>query len=121
MSIENRAEESPQFNQKDLREAFASIDALNFVLGLDGNLDPSIDREKLIRYQANLILKDVKDILPDLDGIRVNGVVALRPDCEEAQDYNIFTLGSLDEILSDMGKEQGFLEEVKIPGYSSDG
>jgi hypothetical protein len=43
MSIENRAEESPQFNQKDLREAFASIDALNFVLGLDGNLDPSIE------------------------------------------------------------------------------
>ena len=121
MSIENRAEESPQFNRQDLREAFASIDALKFVLDLDGSLDSSIDRGKLIRLQANLILKDIKDILPDVDGVRVNGVVALQQDCDEAKEENIFTLDIVEKILFDMGKERGFLEEVTTPGYSSDG
>ena len=112
MSIENGIKEKPEVGRDRFKEAFASISALRFVLDLDGSLDPSIDKEQLIRYQTDLILKDVKNILPDLDGVRVNGLVALRPDCKEDGEHEIYSLEYVEEILFAMGKELGFLQEI---------
>lgn len=112
MSIENRAGKGQELEIETLKDAFASINALKFVLDINGSLDPNIDRNTLLRSQSNLVFRAIEGVYPSIDEIQVDGIVALHPEHDQREEHTYTTLEELEENLFELGKSHGFIEEI---------
>jgi len=112
MGTENRTEKKVDLDIQSVKGAFATLNALKFVLDLNGGLNSNIDKEKLIRSQSNLLFKDIEDIFPDIDELKVDGIVVLHPEYDEREEHTYSTLEDLEKNLFELGKSHGFIEEI---------